>query len=319
MDFAAGFILIALAWLIEAVLGWPAWLYARIKHPVVWIGALIALADKAFNKDPFSHQTRYILGALACLILLALTTGLAVLITWVLHHWAWGVMVEAVIASSLMASRSLYDHVDAVARPLLAGDLAKARQGVAQIVGRDPERLDAAGIASASLESLAENASDGVIAPMFWGVIFGLPGLVAYKTINTLDSMIGHTSARYHAFGGFAARLDDGVNLIPARLTGVLFALAGWSAQALRVMIRDAHRHRSPNAGWPESALAGVLGIRLSGPRAYGEGVRDEPWLNEDAPDPDASHVKQGLTLYVRAMVLGWGMVAGMAVLGGVL
>lgn len=319
MTFGAGFIMIALAWIFEALFGWPAWLYAGIKHPVVWIGTLIAIADKALNRNHFSHTVRYVLGALASLALIALTTTLAALIAWACHHWVWGVAIEAVIASSLIATRSLYDHVDAVVRPLLAGDLAQARQAVAQIVGRDPERLDAAGIARASLESLAENASDGVIAPIFWGVIFGLPGIVAYKTINTLDSMIGHKSARYHAFGGFAARLDDAVNLIPARLTGVLFALAGWSGQALRIMVRDAHRHRSPNAGWSESALAGVLGIRLSGPRAYGEGVRDEPWLNEDAPDPNASHVKQGLKLYRRAMGLGWLMVVILALLGGVI
>lgn len=213
-------------------------------------------------------------------------------------------MIEAALASSLIASRSLYEHVANVATPLVAGDLAASRLAVSQIVGRDPETLDRAAVARASLETLAENASDGVIAPVFYGVLFGLPGLAAYKAINTLDSMIGHRTARYLAFGGFAARLDDVVNFIPARLMGLLFAIISLRGTAFKIMWRDAGKHRSPNAGWPESSLAGALGVRLSGPRHYGDRLTQEPWLNEQAADPCPMDINRGLALYVRAMML---------------
>jgi adenosylcobinamide-phosphate synthase len=172
------------------------------------------------------------------------------------------------------------------------------------IVGRDPSRLDEAGVARASLESLAENTSDGIVAPVFWGVLLGLPGIAAYKAINTLDSMIGHRTERYEAFGWASARIDDLVNLIPARLTGLLFALTSVRPrEALTTMWRDAGHHRSPNAGWPEAALAGALGIRLSGPRIYGDRVADEPWVNEGAPDPTPGDITRGLTSYRFAML----------------
>jgi adenosylcobinamide-phosphate synthase len=184
------------------------------------------------------------------------------------------------------------------------------------IVGRDPARLDEAGVARAALESLSENASDGVVAPLFWGAVAGLPGIAAYKAINTMDSMIGHRNDRYEDFGKVAARLDDLVNLIPARLTGLAIALvSGRPRAALRVMARDARRHRSPNAGWPEAAMAGALGIRLSGPRVYGDRVADEPWLNCGAPDPAPNDLSRGLALYVRAMVLCGAGLIGLALI----
>jgi adenosylcobinamide-phosphate synthase len=206
--------------------------------------------------------------------------------------------------------------VEAVARPLRDGDIASARHAVSQIVGRDPERLDGAGIARAALESLAENASDGVVAPLFWGVLFGLPGIAVYKAINTMDSMIGHHTPRHEDFGKAAARLDDLVNLIPARITGLLFALvSGRPLKALHVMNRDAHRHRSPNAGWPEAALAGALDVRLSGPRSYADRTSDEPWLNGTAGNPLSETLEAGLALYRRAMILSAGTLAGLAAL----
>jgi adenosylcobinamide-phosphate synthase len=173
------------------------------------------------------------------------------------------------------------------------------------IVGRDPDALDEAGIARAAIESLAENASDGVVAPVFWGALFGLPGVVGYKAINTLDSMIGHRSPRHEAFGWAAARIDDVANLVPARLTGLLFAaLAGSDrrSQALSCMWKDAPHHRSFNAGWPEAALAGALGVRLCGPRAYHGELADEPWLNAAAGDPAAGDITRALETYVGAM-----------------
>jgi adenosylcobinamide-phosphate synthase len=181
------------------------------------------------------------------------------------------------------------------------------------IVGRDPSQLDAAGIARAATESLAENTSDGIVAPLFWGAIFGLPGIAAYKAINTLDSMIGHRTPRYEAFGWAAARIDDVANLIPARLTGLLFAIVSVRpCIALATMWRDAGQHRSPNAGWPEAAMAGALDIRLSGPRIYEGRLSQEPWLNGEAADPTAADLNRALALYRRAMLL---LAAGLALL----
>lgn len=186
------------------------------------------------------------------------------------------------------------------------------------IIGRNPETLDDAGIARGALESLAENASDGIVAPVFWGLVLGLPGLVGYKVINTMDSMIGHRSARYEYFGMVAARLDDVLNLIPARLTGLLFALmSGHMARSFRVMMRDARQHRSPNAGWPEAAMAGALNVRLSGPRIYGDQLTNEPWLNTEGADADAASLSRGLALYLRTMAVLVGIIVLIAIVQG--
>ncbi|MFD1342063.1 adenosylcobinamide-phosphate synthase CbiB [Litorisediminicola beolgyonensis] len=300
------------ALLIDLAIGWSAWLFARLSHPVVWVGALITFLEHRLNSDAHRHAN----GALA----VALTVSAAVLpagvIQWLLPGGWVGLVATGILAWPLVAARSLHDHVEAVARPLVAGDLEAARRAVAMIVGRDPNRLDQAGIARAALESLAENASDGVAAPLFWGAVFGLPGIAGYKAINTLDSMIGHRSARYAEFGMVAARLDDLVNLIPARLTGLSLALvSGRPGPAFTTMRRDARRHRSPNAGWPEAALAGGLGVRLSGPRLYAEGVADEPWLNGDAADPTPEDLSRGLGLYRRAVLLWLAALAALALI----
>ncbi|MEM1064549.1 MAG: adenosylcobinamide-phosphate synthase CbiB [Pseudomonadota bacterium] len=300
MTFAA---IMALALAIDAVLGWPGRLFGAIGHPVTWIGALIFALESRWNHGGAAR--RRVMGAGCVGVTLCAATFPALVLQIVLPQGATGILIAAVFAWPWIAARSLYDHVAAVMLPLAEGDLEGARSAVAMIVGRDPAALDAAGVARAAVESLAENASDGVVAPLFWGAIAGLPGLVAYKAINTLDSMIGHRNARYEDFGKVAARLDDVVNLIPARLTGLVFALvSGRLRCAIRVMLRDAGHHRSPNAGWPEAAMAGGLDIRLSGPRIYGDRVADEPWVNEGAPDPDASAMARALALYIRAMVL---------------
>jgi len=308
-------LLMAGALALEAAFGWPDWLYRRIRHPVVWIGALIAALERRLNRPAFSHRARYALGALTSLLTLAATGSAAVALTRLIPETFWGAALEMLIASSLLASRSLYAHVAAIAAPLEAGNLALAREKVSLIVGRDPARLDAPAITRAALESLAENASDGVIAPLFWGAIFGLPGIAVYKAVNTLDSMIGHRTGRYAAFGGFAARLDDAANFIPARLTGLLIAAPAWRRGALSVMLRDAPRHRSPNAGWPEAALAGALGVRLSGPRVYGTQVSDEPWLNAPAPDPRPDQIGAALSGFVHAVSLAGLLLAGIGIL----
>lgn len=308
-------LLMLAAWAIEAVLGWPDWLYRHIRHPVVWFGTLVRSLEAGFNQERWPHGLRYTAGAFASLLAICIAVALAWLVSQSLPDgWA-GFSIEALVASSLIASRSLYQHVSSVAVPLATGDMDAARTAVSRIVGRDPEQLEAAGIARASVESLAENASDGVVAPLFWGAIFGLPGLAGYKAINTLDSMIGHRTERYAAFGGFAARLDDVANLVPARLTGLLFAMASVRPAGFQIMLSDAPRHRSPNAGWPEAAMAGALGIRLSGPRNYGDRQSHEPWLNPAASDPDAHDIRRALRLYVKAMILSALLLCGMALL----
>jgi adenosylcobinamide-phosphate synthase len=296
----AGLMLTALV--IEAAMGWPKWLHARIAHPVVWLGGLIAILDRTLNRPQWPHVVRYGSGAASTVLVIAVATGAAWAIASLTAPSALGFAIEAIVAASLVAGRNLYDHVAAVAAPLAGGDLAGARARVAMIVGRDPAALNEAGVARAALESLAENASDGVVAPVFWGVLFGLPGVAAYKAINTLDSMIGHRTPRHQAFGGFAARLDDLANLLPARITGMLFGVVSGHIRALEVMLRDGAKHRSPNAGWPEAAMAGALGVRLSGPRMYDGVAKNEPWLNAGALDPDAKALKNGLRLYLRAM-----------------
>ena len=214
-----------------------------------------------------------------------------------------GLYLEALLASSLLAWRGLKDHVAAVATALPQG-LPAARAEVAKIVGRDPESLDGPGIARAAVESLAENFSDGVVAPLFWFALLGLPGLVGYKCLNTLDSMIGHRNERHEAFGKVAARLDDAANWIPARLTGLLIALSALflpgarAGAALRTMVRDARHHRSPNAGWQEAAFAGALGFALAGPRLYASAKVEDPWMGDGNPDLGTRDLKRALALY---------------------
>ena len=305
--------LVAMA--VEGALGWPDALYRRIGHPVTWAGALIRWADQTLNRESDPFWLRRALGVLVCLGITAVAWGLAALVVSWLPQGLFGAILTGVLAWPLVASRSLYDHVARVMRPLAQGDLAGARGAVAMIVGRDPMTLDSAGVARAGLESLGESASDGVVAPVFWGLVFGLPGIAAYKAINTMDSMIGHLSPRHRAFGWAAARLDDVVNLIPARLTALLFVIAAgrtWR-RALAVTWADAGHHRSPNAGWPEAALAGALGIRLSGPRVYDGEVTVEPWVNAAGHDPSAGEMQQGLRLYVRSMLALCGILAGVA------
>ncbi|KAA0969557.1 cobalamin biosynthesis protein CobD [Aureimonas fodinaquatilis] len=303
------------AMLVDALLGWPNRLFAAIGHPVTWLGRVVTLADKHMNHARHGHWRR-LAGLVATIAIVGASAAAGFLLQELLPGgWA-GVLLLGILAWPLVALRSLYEHVAAVWRPLAVDDLGAARGTVAMIVGRDPSGLDQAGIARAALESLAENTSDGIVAPVFWGVLLGLPGIAAYKAINTLDSMIGHRTPRHEQFGWAAARLDDLVNLIPARLTGLLFAaMSRRPGTSLSVMWRDAPGHRSPNAGWPEAAMAGALNVRLSGPRVYASHRVDEPWINEKAPDPDAADLAAGLALFVRAMILFSAILAVIAIL----
>jgi adenosylcobinamide-phosphate synthase len=328
----------AVAMAVDALVGWPAGLFARIGHPVTWLGALINLLDARCNRNCDAPALRRAAGIAAALLVIALAAGVGLALQLEFSHGWSRVVLVGMMSWPFVALRSLHDHVAAVARPLQAGDIAGARVAVAQIVGRgpailddaaagarppqarqnagarvavaqivgrDPAILDEAGIARAAIESLAENASDGIVAPVFWGALFGLPGIIGYKAINTLDSMIGHHTERHEAFGWASARIDDLANVVPARLTGLLFALlAPRPLDSMACMIRDARRHRSINAGWPEAAMAGALSVRLSGPRIYHGSSAEEPWLNDAARDPRAADIARGLAIYARAMIL---------------
>lgn len=285
--------MIALAMLLDAVAGENRLLRLGAPHPVELAGRLIGFLDSQLN----TGEHRRSKGILA--LILALIPGL--LISVPIVFWQHGWVLEILIGAMLIAQRSLADHVMAVADGL-ATSLAEGRRQVSMIVGRDPDSLDEAGVSRAAIESAAENFSDGVAAPIFWFAVAGLPGIVAYKIVNTADSMIGHRNERFREFGWAAARLDDLLNLIPARLTGALFAAVGGSKAAVPVMFRDAPKHRSPNAGWPESAMAAVLGVALAGPRKYGDQIVDDPYINADGRrEPTAQDIRRAIGLLWRA------------------
>jgi adenosylcobinamide-phosphate synthase len=302
-------LLVVAALLLDAVIGDPDWLWRRLPHPVVWIGNGIGWLERWLNLEDWSRRQRKLAGVVTIIALVSVAILVGGLLTDLLNDNWIGFGVEALIASTLIAQRSLYQHVARVHRAFTEGGLPAARQVVAMIVGRDPERLDEGGVARAAIESTAENFSDGIVAPVFWLALLGLPGLIAYKAINTADSMIGHRSTRYIDFGWAAARLDDLVNLIPARLSGILVALAapvsrGSIIASLKIMMRDASKHRSPNAGWPESAMAGALGIAIAGPRVYAEGAVNDLYLNAEGRTAKPDDIRRALRVFVAACLL---------------
>ena len=299
-----------LALLIELMLGYPDWLVRSIGHPVTWIGRLIEALDHKLNHEQDAPARRRAAGAIALVALIAVAGVVGFALQHNLPRLPFGLLVLAVLASTLLTQRSLHAHVAQVAFALEHDGLEAGRQAVAQIVGRDPDALDEAGVARAAIESLAENFSDGVVAPAFWMAVAGLPGAAVYKTINTADSMIGHHTPRHGDFGFAAARLDDLVNLPASRLSAVLIvaaaALSSRTAaeRAWRAVRRDAHHHRSPNAGYPEAAMAGALGLALAGPRRYGGVLVEDAVMGSGRRDAGAADIRKALVLYHRADAL---------------
>ncbi|CDN93256.1 adenosylcobinamide-phosphate synthase CbiB [Agrobacterium tumefaciens] len=281
------FALAFLSLVIERLTGYPDWLFKRIGHPVTWIGSLIALLDKKWNRESASFSQRKVAGVMALAVFLGLTVVAAWLAQSALLLLPFGLLLAAVLGASLPAQKSLEQHVEAVAIALEREGVEGGRKAVSMIVGRDPQALDEAAICRAAIESLAENFSDGIVAPSLWLGLLGLPGGAGYKAINTADSMIGHRSPRHEAFGWASARLDDLVNLPASRLSGGLFVFAAFFVKgaspsgAIAAIRRDAHHHRSPNAGWPEAALAGALGFALAGPRSYGGQMIEARFMGE--------------------------------------
>lgn len=298
---------------LDALLGWPAALHARLGHPVGLFATIIAWCEDAWNRPEWGDRRRRQLGGATVLLLVGLVGGgcwaLQVLVHRVFGANGW--WVEAVLAWPALAQRSLYDHVRRVADALRGGDRQGARRAVAMIVGRDVAGLDETGIARAAIESLAESFCDGVAAPLFWLLAGGLPGVWIYKAINTADSLIGHREERWRAFGWAAARTDDALNLIPARIAGALVCLAGGGGW--RTMMRDARRHASPNAGWTEAAMAGALELRLAGPVAYDGAAQAKDWLGEGSDTATAEDIFRALQVYLRACVLLWLIAGGFA------
>jgi adenosylcobinamide-phosphate synthase len=290
--------------LIELCVGYPPALLRAIGHPVTWIGRLIAALDALLNRDTADPHRRKAAGVVAVLLMLGIIGTIAFIIEHELLRLPFGLFAVAVVASSLIAQRSLYQHVSDVAAALENGGVAAGRAAVAKIVGRDTAALDIAGVARAAIESLAENFSDAVVAPVFWLAIAGFPGAALYKAINTADSMIGHRTPRYEAFGWAAARLDDLVNLPASRLSALLLVAAAAihkdasPAAAWRAVIRDASRHRSPNAGYPEAAMAGALGLALAGPRVYAGVTVDDATMGDGRRDATAADIRRALALY---------------------
>ncbi|MCB1422305.1 MAG: cobalamin biosynthesis protein [Nitratireductor sp.] len=298
--------------------GEPSWLWSRLPHPVVLFGRAIGWLDNNFNLESDDDGARYRKGAvgISALIITSVLAGL------LLHGFfrplgIIGMALEGFIVFALIAQKSLIDHVAAVADGLTNGGITGGRAAVAKIVGRDPETLDRSGVSRAAIESLAENYSDGVVAPAFWYAVFGLPGLIAYKMINTADSMIGYRNERYEHFGKVAAQIDDLANWLPARLTAGIVALAALirrgvnsARKSIFTAVSDAGLHRSPNAGWPEAAVAGACNFALGGPRIYASGPVAQAYINASGKrDLDAGDIRAAISLINAACLVLAGLI----------
>ena len=294
---------------LEALVGYPKPVWRCIGHPVSWMGRVISFGERSLNSSGQRQIRDLVLGCSLLIFLITLVGGVSIGIVLLSQQGAWGWAVQVVLCATLLASRSLHDHVLTVATALRKDGLEAGRDAIAQIVGRDPRQLDEAAISRAAIESLAENTSDGVVAPLFWGLLAGLPGMAIYKAVNTADSMIGHRNERYEWFGKTAARLDDVLNFIPARITGFVFVVVAatirTSGAAFTAMWRDAPKHLSPNAGWPEAAMAGGLGCRLGGPRNYdSDEVIEGAWLGDGTEDMSDGDILRALQIYKRTILL---------------
>ena len=310
----------AAALLFEALCGYPQAIYRAIGHPVTWMGAFITLLDRYLNRPTHSFLVRRMYGIVALMLLLGATALVTIAADMWLTQSDVGVVILILLAATLPAQRSLYEHVAAVATALETGGVTAGRSAVGMIVGRNTAVLDDAGVSRAAIESLAENFADGVVAPLFWIAMFGLTGGAVYKAANTADSMIGHKSEKYHAFGWAAARFDDLINLPASRLAALWLVLAsvlipGCSAwRAVRAVARDAKNHRSPNAGWPEAAMAGALGLSIAGPRLYGTEMVNDAYMGDGRREATAEDIRRALNLYRLAAVIEGVVVLGLAV-----
>ncbi|WP_233433075.1 adenosylcobinamide-phosphate synthase CbiB [Thalassospira povalilytica] len=304
------FTILVLALVLDAIFGDFPWLFSRISHPVVWIGNLISWFEKRLNRKGLGNADLILRGVVTSLAVI-FVAGMAGGVIQILSDFG-GVfwLFEIFLVAVLVAQKGLYQHVKAVSTALKTDGLAGGRKAVSMIVGRDPDKLDEAGVSRAAIESCAENFSDGVVAPLFWYAVAGPVGICAYKAINTLDSMIGHRNERYLYFGRFAARLDDVANFVPARIAGGVICLAAVlgaktsGKAAWQTLWRDARKHKSPNAGWQEAAFAGALDLALAGPRQYGDEIVDDPYIGSGRRDAGAADIDRALSLYIGACLI---------------
>lgn len=311
-------LMLFMALAVDAMFGEMGPLFRLLPHPVVLLGRLVAALDRRLNKQSLPEGERKGRGVVLVALMVTLALGIGGAIAFaaraVPHLWP----LEVFAAATLVAQRSLFNHVDDVARALQHNGLEAGRYAVSRIVGRDPQSLDEHGVARAAIESLAENFADAVVAPVFWYAVLGLPGLLLYKAVNTLDSMVGYRNDKYRAFGWASARLDDVLNLVPARLAGLIIALSalfsarGNPLRALTTMVRDARHHKSPNSGWPEAAMAGALGLALGGPRKYPGLVVDEKWLGAGRARATVADIDRALHLFSAACLVDAGLVVGL-------
>ncbi|WP_370400086.1 adenosylcobinamide-phosphate synthase CbiB [Sulfitobacter sp. JB4-11] len=296
-------LILVLALVLDAAMGEPRWLWQRLPHPAVLMGRLIGWADRRFNEGP-ARQAKGLITLLGLMAAAGLVGGLLSL---------FGAVVEIAVAAILLAQRSLVDHVAAVARGLRMS-LQQGRRDVAMIVSRDTGAMDTSAVARSAIESAAENLSDGVVAPAFWFLVGGLPGMLVYKVVNTADSMIGYRTPRHEAFGWAAARMDDVLNWIPARLTAVLIALPAGLLGDWSAIRADARLHRSPNAGWPEAAMGRAIAVALAGPRAYDGVMQSFPWVN---PQGKRVLTPADIDAAIARLWQAWGIMLALAVLAG--
>lgn len=323
MTIADALCVTAAALLFDAAIGDPDLLWRRVPHPVAAMGAMVRRLDEALNDPSRSDRWRRAAGIVAVATLVVVAAGAGTLVAALLHPLPGGWLLAGLAGSVLIAQRSLYEHVARVRSALAGTGLGAGREAVAMIVGRDPDSLDESGVSRAAIESCAESLSDGIVAPVFWLALLGLPGLLVYKAVNTADSMIGHRDSRYAAFGWAAARLDDVMNLIPARLSALLVVLAALlvpkasAGAALATAWRDARKHASPNSGWPESAMAGALGVELGGARRYAGEWSDDPRMNAGAAAAMPGHISHALRILVAACVIQASIVGLLALLTG--
>lgn len=313
-------LLLLAALALEPVLGEARGPLARLPHPVRLIGLVVGRLDGKLNRPDRSDAERRWRGILLVLLICVLAGAAGAGMTWLSRNAPVGWLLELAMMIALLAQRSLFRHVHGVGEALRQGGIEPGRAQVAHIVGRDVRQLDEHGVARAAIESCAENFSDAVVAPAFWYILLGLPGMLVYKAVNTMDSMIGYRSPGYRAFGWAAARLDDVANLVPARLAGLYLACAAIlvpgadARRGLRTMLGDAGKHRSPNAGWPEAAVAGALGLSLGGPRRYPGIVVDDPWIGAGTARATPGDITRALTLFAGGCVINGVMVAAMTV-----
>ncbi|MBX7145927.1 MAG: adenosylcobinamide-phosphate synthase CbiB [Alphaproteobacteria bacterium] len=300
------FIIIGFAIIFDSIIGDPSYLYKKIKHPVALFGSIINIFDRFANKKKYSNKHRKINGCFTIIFLICFIYGFTYLIENLISILPFGWVLISLLISIFIAQKSLYQHVTLIKNYLINNDIINAQKALSHIVGRDTQKLSSPDIIRATLESLAESFCDGVIAPIFWGLVLGLPGVITYKLINTADSMIGHLSDEYKYFGWASAKIDDCVNWLPARIAGIFLSLASlifsWQAckKAFSIMITQAKNHLSPNAGWTESAMAGGLDIALGGPRFYNGKITELSWFNFNGDkNPIVDTLKKGINIYL--------------------